>query len=268
MVDKSRILYALAGLAAGLVIGFFVTNSLNRGELDRMRGEVARARTADAQGTSAEESRPRAGVTGAPASLTEEEIRGAIATADARPDDLYLQRNLGLSLFRYAGQVAGDAANVFYLEDVVRLLKRSYAANRDDHEVTSALAVTLLNIGQTADPSRMAEAREFYAESLRLKPDDVGARAGLGMTYFLGRPSDPERAISEYRRALAQDPRHELALQNLAAALIAANRRDEAQQRINELQAINPANAALPNLRAQLAQGEARARVRFSRRSF
>jgi hypothetical protein len=45
-----------------------------------------------------------------------------------------------------------------------------------------------------------------------------------------------------------------MALQSLAAALIATGALAEAQQRLEELQTVNPGNAALSNLRAQLAQ--------------
>ena len=79
-------------------------------------------------------------------------------------------------------------------------------------------------------------------------------RTRLGLTYYFGQPSDPQRAIVEYRKSLALDPRHEPTLQHLASALIAVGNREEAQKRIDELQNLNPSNQALPNLRAQLAQ--------------
>jgi hypothetical protein len=47
-----------------------------------------------------------------------------------------------------------------------------------------------------------------------------------------------------------------MALQSLSSALIATGAIDEAQKRIEELQAVNAANAALSNLRAQLAQAK------------
>jgi hypothetical protein len=45
-----------------------------------------------------------------------------------------------------------------------------------------------------------------------------------------------------------------MALQSLSSALIATGALAEAEKRIEELQAVNGANAALSNLRAQLAQ--------------
>lgn len=249
-MDKSKILYAVIGLLAGAIIGFFVANKLNRSEVDGMRAELSRLRAGQ---LSQVKEKGGARDTEAPGgALTDDEIRSAIASADARPDDLYLQRNLGLALYRYSSQTP----NAFYLEDIVRLLKRAYRAEARDHEAVIALANVLFDIGQTSDPQRFIEARDYYLKALEIKPDDVNARTDLGLTYFLGRPSDPQRAIVEYRRSLSLDPRHELTLQNLATALITTGRRNEAQQRIDELSRLNPAHPALSGLRSQLAQSE------------
>jgi tetratricopeptide (TPR) repeat protein len=74
------------------------------------------------------------------------------------------------------------------------------------------------------------------------------------MTYYFGSPQDAPRAISEYHKSLAKDPRHEMALQNIVAALVATGALEEAQRRVQELEKVNPQNNALDNLRAQLAQ--------------
>jgi predicted Zn-dependent protease len=47
-----------------------------------------------------------------------------------------------------------------------------------------------------------------------------------------------------------------MALQNIAAALLATGATQEASQRINELEKVNPNNHDLSNLRAQLAQAQ------------
>jgi len=110
--------------------------------------------------------------------------------------------------------------------------------------------------GQAADASKFGEARVYYNKALATKPEDTNVHTLLGMTYFFGQPSDPERAIKEYRKSLAAEPRHEMALQSLASALIATGALAEAEKRIEELQTVNNANASLSNLRAQLAQAK------------
>lgn len=244
-MDKRRILYGFVGLLAGLLIGFFVANRLNRVEVEALRAELSSLRARPTTGVEeTSKAKPPA------SSLTDEEIRDAIASADARPSDLYLQRNLGLALYRYSSQTP----NAFYLADVVRLLKRAYDGNSKDYEAVVALANVLLERGQSADPKYLVEARAYYLKALAIKPEDVETRTALGLTYYLGNPSDPQRAISEYRRSLLIDPHHETTLQNLATALISTGGMDEARKRIEELSGLNPSNPALPGLREQLAQ--------------
>jgi tetratricopeptide (TPR) repeat protein len=161
-----------------------------------------------------------------------------------------------MALYRYASQKQ-DAR---YLPDVARFLKRAYDLNSKDFDLTVSLANVLFDIGQTSDPARFTEARVYYQKALEQKPNDVQTRTDLGLTYYLGKPSDPQRAITEYRKALTLNPKHESALQNLATALIATGKHDEAQKRIEELESISPQNPSLPNLRAQLAQSKVAAR--------
>jgi tetratricopeptide (TPR) repeat protein len=104
------------------------------------------------------------------------------------------------------------------------------------------------------DTRQIADARKLYEDALAIKPDDAESRTKLGMTYFYDKPPDPKRAISEYRRVLQADPRQEMALQSLAAALIETGSLDEAAKRLDELEKVNPSNQELSNLRAQLEQ--------------
>jgi tetratricopeptide (TPR) repeat protein len=245
-VNKNNILYGIIGLFAGLVISFLVTNALDHGVRDPARTEAADSGTQE----TANKTKAQGSAEDSSATVSEEEIRGAIAKADARADDVALQRNFGLALYQYSQQ----AQETRYLPDIARFLKRAYDANPKDHDLTLSLANVFFDIGQSSDPTGFIQARNYYLKALELKPDDASAHTGLGQTYYFGKPSDPQRAIAEYRKSLAIDPRHEPALQNLASALITTGRGEEAQQRIDELQKLNPSNRALANLRAQLAQ--------------
>ena len=253
-MNKHKILYALAGLIAGCAIGFFFANSVNRKELEELRGEVARARSNSGgqqsqQGQSA--SGNANGATGE-AMPTEAEIRDLIAKADASRDDTDYQRKVGQGVYMYALST-GKAA---LMPEAVRLLKRAQEADPKNYETTVLVGNSLFALGQAADASKFEEARVYYNKALAAKPGDTNVHTLLGMTYFFGQPSDPERAIKEYRKSLASEPRHEMALQSLASALIATGALPEAQKRNEELQAVNAANTALSNLRAQLAQAK------------
>ncbi|HEX8633666.1 MAG TPA: tetratricopeptide repeat protein [Pyrinomonadaceae bacterium] len=249
-MNTHKILYALAGLVAGCVIGFFFASSVDRKELDELRGELARAR-GGASGQQAGAT-PNAGANDQTAATmpTDEEMRDLIAKADASRQDIEYQRKVGQGVYMYA-LGAGKPA---LLPEAARLLKRAHEADPKNYETTVLLGNSLFALGQAADASKYSEARVYYNKALAAKPEDTNVHTLLGMTYYFGRPSDPERAIKEYRKSLAAEPRHEMALQSLASALITTGAIDEAQQRIEQLHTVNAANPALSNLRAQLAQ--------------
>ncbi|HYG12373.1 MAG TPA: tetratricopeptide repeat protein [Pyrinomonadaceae bacterium] len=248
-MNTHKILYALAGLVAGCVIGFFFATSVDRKELEELRGEVARAR-GNAAGQQAGGTQNAAASDQAATMPTDEEMRELIAKADASQQDAEYQRKVGQGVYMYALGTGKPAL----LPEAVRLLKRAHEADPGNYETTVLVGNSLFALGQAADASKYGEARVYYNKALASKPGDTNVQTLLGMTYYFGQPSDPERAIKEYRKSLAAEPRHEMALQSLASALIATGAIDEAQKRIEELQTVNAANTALSNLRAQLAQ--------------
>jgi TPR repeat protein len=252
-VNTHKILYALAGLVAGCAIGFFFATSVDRKELEELRGELARARSGSAAaGQQTGDTRNATAGDPAAAMPTDEEMRDLIAKADANQKDAEYQRKVGQGVYMYA-LGAGKPA---LLPEAVRLLKRAHEADPKNYETTVLVGNSLFALGQAADASKYVEARAYYNQALAAKPADANVQTLLGMTYYFGQPSDPERAIREYRKSLAAEPRHEMALQSLASALIATGGIDEAERRIAELQTVNAANVALSNLRAQLAQAK------------
>ena len=248
---KSKLLYALAALLLGFTAGFFFANHANRKELDRLRAEVARgAGGGPAKAGPQTTSGQNAGAPTEKTSLSDDELRNVISKADASPDNTDLQRKVGQGLYLYAVQF--EKADL--LPEAIRILKRAAAAAPQDYDTIVMLGNAEFDLARTSDPAHFKEARAYYAKALAQKPDDVNVRTDLGLTYFFDNPSDPRRAIQEYRKSLAANPRHEMTLQNLAAALISTGELKEAQQRLDELQRLNAANPALSDLRAQLAQ--------------
>jgi tetratricopeptide (TPR) repeat protein len=203
-VNKHKILYALAGLVAGCAIGFFFANSVNRKEIEELRGEVARARK-DTGGRGSQQQQQqgenRSGngsangaATDAGAAMpTEEEMRELIAKADASRDDADYQRKVGQGVYMYALSTGKPAL----MPEAVRLLKRAHEADPKNYETTVLVGNSLFALGQAADASKFGEARTYYNKALAAKPDDTNVHTLLGMTYFFGQPSDPERAIRE-----------------------------------------------------------------------
>lgn len=245
----SKLLYAVAGLVLGFAAGFFFANQANRKELDRLRAAAAQT-----GGTASTASTKTAGnnapATGEKTSLTDEELRKVVAKADASPANIDLQRKVGQGLYLYAAQFNKPDL----LPEAIRVLKRAEAAAPQDYDTLVMLGNAEFDFARAADPAHLKDARAYYARALAQKPADINVRTDMGLTYYFDTPSDPKRAIQEYRRSLAQDPRHEMTLQNLAAALISTGELAEAEQRLDQLQSVNAQNPALSDLRAQLAQ--------------
>ena len=239
-MDRQKLLYALAGLALGAVVSFLFANAANRRELDELRAELARLRTQPQSGPASAEQ--AGGQDGA-------RVSELVAKADASPADAALQRQAGEEAYRYALTTGRSAI----LDDALRLLRRAHEADPKNYDLLLLLGNSHLTLGLARDPQNFNVARGYYLRALEARPGDVNAHTLLGMTYFYGRPSDPESAAREYRKALAADPRHEMALQNLASSLTATGALSEAARRIEELQQVNPSNQSLPKLREELA---------------
>lgn len=249
-----KLLYAAVGLLVGALCGFIFANNANRKELDGLRADLARAKSGasdtsrDASGRASQSQSDSA----APAMPSEQEIRALIAKADARAEDGDYQRQVGQGVYMYS--LAQRAPQL--MPEAIRLLLRAEKSDPKNLQTMRLLGNAHFALAQNGDTKQYDEARAYYLKALEIKPDDADLHAMLGLTYYLASPSDPRRAIAEYRKSLAEDPRDELALQNIAAALIATGATAEASQRIKELEQVNPQNNDLSNLRAQLAQAQ------------
>ena len=242
-MNKNSLLITVLGLVAGFIIGFMICNNFF---YVRNAGAAAPTTAGPNQGDQA----PADADPNEPRPLSPEEIRNLIARADANPNDRELQKNLSLSLFQYAVAMKdGDT-----LLEVRRLLERANQGNKTDVQLLTAAGDVNFFIAHNTDSPDFKKAREYYNQVLALQPNDANVRTTLGLTYFFDRPSDPARAIAEYRKSLQVDARNESTLRYLSSALIATGSLDEATKLIAKLEAVNPSNPALSDLRAQLAQ--------------
>lgn len=258
-VNTKIALAIVGGLVVGFVVGFVLANSINKQEDERLRGELAHARAGGGAqkdsgggGSPSGPQRSSGGGDGQLPPVSAEQLKNAVAKADASPSDAETQKTAGQLLYYYAFQ-NGDAS---LLPDAARILKRAHGLDAKDYKTAvfggDSYFVIARNSGD--DPAALADARSLYEDALKLKPDDVNVRTGLGLTYFYAKPPDARRAIREYRQALKTDPRHEAALQSITLALIETGELAEAETRLGELEKVNPSNEGLPNLRTQLEQ--------------
>lgn len=243
-----------ACLVVGFLAGFFLADNIYRGEHRKLTAEVASLRAAGgkAAGQSGGQQQQAADAGGGSfPTLTDEQLGNAVRQADASPSDVEVQNKVGQALYFYAW----EKGNAQILPDVARILKRAHSLDPKNYRTVVLAGDAHFLIASSGDDTKaLAEARRFYEAALAVRPEDAQVRTNLGRTYFYDKPSDPQRAIREYRRALQSDPKQEVSVQSLAAALIETGGFDEAARRLEELEKLNPANADLSNLRAQLEQ--------------
>lgn len=240
-MNKKVFWISIVAVIISFLGGFLLANALNRNELDTIRAEVERLKTApkDSSQNNSE------------VSLSDEEIRQKIAEADKNPDNVSFQKNLGLALYRYAA-MKQDAD---LLAEVARLLNRANQQDKPDYDILTTLGNTYFDIGYIKkDNENMTKAREFYQKALTQKPNDVDVRTDLGLTYFLVDPSETDKALAEFRQSLQTNAKHEKTLQVLAQALISQNKTAEAEKYLTRLKEVNPQNQFLPELEKQLSQ--------------
>jgi Putative Zn-dependent protease, contains TPR repeats len=91
---------------------------------------------------------------------------------------------------------------------------------------------------QLARVAQLAEARQLLEEAKRLAPEDPLVASELGRMYLVS--GSPEKALSEFGRALALLPNNPQALTNRGVALLLLKQPDAARQDFENALARNP----------------------------
>ncbi|HEV7903861.1 MAG TPA: tetratricopeptide repeat protein [Pyrinomonadaceae bacterium] len=249
---NKNFLLCVVGLALGFGAGFFLANKVTGGLANAPQASAPRAAAAsdsapplapDQAGAPLPPGHPD--VSGATATTensnpngvaaTSLEVQDAMEAADSKPKDFDLQMTAANTFARFK---ATDKATL-YLERAVKLKPK-------DTDALIALANTKYDAGDYPAAAR------FYERALAVQPQNPEAQTDLGNTYFLRQPPDFKRAIKEYRKTLKLNPRHEKALQNIAAAAIELGDKATARDTLEQLSQINPNNTFLEGLRAKL----------------
>ena len=165
------------------------------------------------------------------------QVQAAMDAADRNPRDFAAQMTAAATFYRAGAYTKA----VLYLERALQL-------KPTDADALTAMGDTNYDMGN------FTEAAKFYERALAQRPGDINVQTDLGNTYFQRQPPDYDRAISEYRKALAINPKHEKTLQNLAAAALRKGDKATARDALDRLATVNPANPALASLRSDLEQ--------------
>lgn len=235
-MNKENVLFGIVGLLAGLIIGFMVTNSLNKVPVGSGAPTAADMKANSNIPPGHPEIAPGQTAPGAagPGAITPE-IQAAADKAKQSPDD-------------FDAQV--KAAGMFYqierFDDAVPYFKRANQLKPEDREVI----VHLGNV--TFDGNRYEEAEKWYMAALAKKADDVAVRTDLGLTFVFRDPPNFDRAIQEFNKSLETDPNHIQTLQNLTVAYTKKGDSAKANSTISKLEGVDPKNTAIPRLREEI----------------
>ncbi len=230
---QKNILYGIAGLIVGLIVGFFAANKINRNEIPSP--SVAQVQTnapfANPQTQSSDIKEP------APQGKPLPEVSEKIDKAKNEPNNFDAQMQAGNL---YVKIKAFDKAQEFY--------NRAEQINPSDYEKIVQLGNGFFDAG------KFEKAEKWYEKALAKKPDDVNVRTDLGITFVEREKPDLDRAVKEFQTSLETNPNHEPTLYNLGIAYFKKDNLDEAQKVLSRLETINPQGQLGERLRQIISQ--------------
>jgi len=156
-------------------------------------------------------------------------------TADRNPRDFDAQMQAAAYFYQ---QEAFDKTTLY--------LTRALAIKPNDADALTGMGFAKYDTGD------YAAAAAYWERALAERPNDADLRTELGNSYVQRTPPDYDRALSEYRKALQIDPKHEQTLQKLAATALLKGDKTTARETIERLATVNPSNPALSSLRSSL----------------
>jgi Flp pilus assembly protein TadD len=241
---RENILYSIAGIVLGFFIGFFLANfngspRPGASAMDAAPNNQARPLDQTPAGGQLPPGHPNLngadGESAGNAASTSAQAQAAMDEADRSPQDFTAQIKAAAIFYQLA---AYDKATLY--------LNRSLALKPNDPDALTGMGQTKYETGDYTG------AATFFEKVLAQHPNDTDLRTDLGNTYVKRMPPDYQRAITEYRKALAVDPKNEQALEKLADAALRKGDKAAARDAIDKLAAVNPSNPALSSLRSGL----------------
>lgn len=227
-MSRDKLLFGIVGLLIGAVVGFIFANSVNRSASESLETGGATSAITNSNSILPPNHPPLSQTGNATQGGAVPEVTEAIEKARRLPDDFEAQMTAG-DLF-YQIQRFDEAAD-FY--------KKANALRPAENE-------PMIKLGNSNfDAERYADAERWYSAVLKRTPNDVHVRTDLGLTFFLRKPRDLDRAIKEFNEALALQPDSEIALQNLALAYTEKDDTESLQKTLERLSRVNPNNPVL-----------------------
>jgi len=242
-MKKENVLFGIVGLVFGLIIGFAVTNSINRNAYSQMATESAAfgALSGNQPQVSNQVVRDQPGRGGAMP-----QIQQTIDRAKNEPGNFAAQMEAGEIYNRI--QRFDEAADFF--EKAIQIKPDDYdAVVKAGNARFDAGAIKMENGGDGTEDFKRAE--KIYASALEKRPNDTDVRTDLGLTYLYRKPKDIERALKEFQVSFSANPNHEITLQSMARALKEKGDAAALKETLAKLEKVNPSNKTLKELRTQ-----------------
>ncbi|MBK7392460.1 MAG: tetratricopeptide repeat protein [Chloracidobacterium sp.] len=235
-MNKDKILFGVAGLIAGLVVGFYFANSINQQTV------TTAAQMPSAQLASANSNIPpgHPDISGAGGDMTgqgeiQTAVLAAVDKAKLAPNDADAQLKVAVLYYQL---------NRF--DEAITYLKKAYELKPNDLDV-------LMYLGNANfDGEHYEEAEKWYMAALAKKSDDPNVRTDLGLTFVFRSPPNFDRAIQEFNRSLEADPNHIQTLQNLTVAYNKKGDTAKARATLARLESVDPGNSAIKQLRSEI----------------
>ena len=235
-MSRENVLFAVVGLLLGYVIAFHLVVYVNQNQPAPAAGASS---AASAEGLPADHPAV-GGEGGADRQKLLAEAEQAAGEARKAPDDFDAQMKAAEGFYR-----AGS------FEDAIDFMTRANKLRPDDYE-------TVVRLGTVYSAAeRFEDAARWYTAALTKRPDDCDARSELALTFYMRKPSQPDKAIAELRRCLQSDPNHVMSLHNLTLMLLETKQYAESEATLARLEQTDPAYPQLPLLREELRKARA-----------
>ncbi len=221
-----NLLFGVIGLLIGAIIGFVFANSVNRSSLESPMSASTAPFGVNSNPALPPDHPPVGGENSAGGSIPQ--VTAAIERAKAEPQNFEAQMTAGDLYYQ-----------IQRLDDAVKFYEAASKLQPDSVEPYVKLG------DSNFDAEKYQEAEKWYLRALEKEPKNKNVRTDIGLTFFLREPRDLDRAIKEYKAALAIDPQLEIALQNLALAYREGGDDANYQKTLEKLRAVNPDNPIL-----------------------
>ncbi len=225
---NKHFLYGIIGLIVGLLVGFFASNSINR-------GAVSQPTTAQNPANAPFLNQPTADIKEQTQGAMLPEINETLNQAKSESNNFEAQIKAG---DMYAKIEKFDTAVEFY--------EKANRVKPEDYE-------TIVKIGNTYfDSKQFEKAGKWYEKALAKKPDDVNVRTDFGITFVERGNPDLNRAVKEFQTSLQTNPNHEPTLYNLGIAYYKKGDVEETKKVLVQLQSVNPKSQLAEKLKQVL----------------